>query len=151
AAGPAPAGAAVISYREQQALCLLLIAAPPRPIDPFAATHVVEPEASTRRAAAAYGASVTPLLAGSQILAFELEGSVADVVAAAARCALVIGGERPEARLALALGRGEQRGGSVVGGVIDQVSRLAAAGEAGSIVVEAAAARALAAAFELEA
>ncbi|MEZ4450517.1 MAG: protein kinase [Nannocystaceae bacterium] len=142
---------AAISYRERRALCLLLVASPRALELPYAATVERTIDESTARAAEAFGATVTPLLDGTEILAFECEGPIGDVVAEAARCALAIRASRPGVRQALAVGRVERRGDSVLGRVIDHVSALVADARADVILLDDAAAPALERAFAIEA
>jgi tetratricopeptide (TPR) repeat protein len=126
-----------------------LVAELTQPIDPTGATAVFELESRSRPTAMAYGASIVTLLDGSEILVFDLTGHE-DALAQAARCALFIQAHRPAARLALAIGKAEHSGSSVVGRVIDEASLLLHAATPGNIIVDETTAEVLGSSFRLD-
>jgi tetratricopeptide (TPR) repeat protein len=148
---PALSVQAVVSFREQRASCLLLVADELLLLDAHGPTAIYEQANRSRPAAAAYGASSITLLDGSEILVFEIAGHVSEVAAQAARCGLFIRSQQPRARQALCVGKTEHSGNSIVGRVIDQVTGLLRIATPGAIVLEDSTARLLQPSFDIEA
>ncbi len=119
---------AALPSREQRPLCVILAAAPGRADESAVAPTMEAPDlaanAPIRAIVDACGGRLEPLADGSLVVTLWGSRTATDQVAQAARCALAMRAHLPEARVALATGRGLFAGRWPVGEVIDRAARL---------------------------
>ena len=127
-----PAPASTLMDREQL-LVSVVIATPPRPGDPIGFVGIMPRSeemwagpgySSVRRQLTDLGAFCELLADGTLVAALMETGSATDQVVQAARCALHIQERWPEARVALATGRGQLNEQLPVGEAIERAARL---------------------------
>jgi len=128
AGGPPPAEA--LTRAEQRLLCLVIIG-PAREeagIDVWGPTRTLPSAAASHerieQLAAPFDARVERLADGSMLIHWDGAGSATDEAARAARCALALRAELPEAPMALVMGRSDRSGPRAAGRVIDRAAGL---------------------------
>ena len=113
---------------------------PPAPRAALDAEALAPVEGALRQEAEANGGRFERLADGSAVIVVAAAGIATDQVARAARCALLARALRPSLPVALATGRSDSAGGTVVSEVIDRAAALLAPGPEGPARPEAGAA-----------